>query len=101
MKTKDIAIEGKVYTMKHCVRSRMLFETITGKMWSLSTLTDQYVYFYAMIMAGTKDCGLQYDEFLDAMDADPSLFVEYSNYLHDSLEREAAFSKKSEEGGKN
>lgn len=69
---RKISIKGVQYTMKHCVRARMMHESISGKMWSLDTMSDQYIYFYSCILAGTKNVKLEFDEFLNIMDENRS-----------------------------
>jgi len=101
---KKITIRGKEYVMKHCVRARIIFETITGKAWSVATLTDQYNYMYACLLAGAKgENVLEYDDFLDALDDAPSLMKEYQEFMVNALNAEAKFyTPKSGDGqGKN
>lgn len=94
---KNITISGKEYTMKHCVRARIIFETITGKIWTLATLTDQYNYMYSAILAGTPDATLEYNAFLDALDENPALVATYQEFMQEALQAEARFIPKGKE----
>ena len=96
---KKISIRGKDYTMRHCVRARMIAESISGSMWTLSTLTGQYVYFYACILAGTKDVTMKFDEFLDIMDDNPALMQEFQEFAAAALKSEESFLKKEPKSG--
>ena len=100
---RKISIKGVQYTMKHCVRARMMHESISGKMWSLDTMSDQYIYFYSCILAGTKNVKLEFDEFLNIMDENPALLKEFQEFASDALKAEAAFlkPKKGDGSGKN
>lgn len=95
---KKINIKGHEYTMKYSVRARMIQEQITGKIFSLDTLTEQYVFFYAMLLAGTKEFGLPYDDFLDELDEHPDLFTEFGKFLAECMQRERALLSKADKG---
>jgi len=105
MANNIVTINGKNYAMKHCVRARIIFEAITKKMWTLNTLTDQYNYMYAAILAANpNEEELDYVKFLDALDENPSLVATWQEYLTEQLKAEAQMSTKAEaetEGGKN
>ncbi|SFF96440.1 hypothetical protein [Prevotella sp. KH2C16] len=100
---KTIKIDGKEYTLKHCIRARIIFESITGKMWNLNTITDQTVYFYSMLIAGSGDGVPGYDRFLDCLDEEPGLFVQYTEFMQSAIDAERSLlgDKKTEDSGKN
>ena len=54
---REITIKGVRYTMKHCVRARMMHESISNRMWSLDTMSDQYIYFYSCLLAEGREAG--------------------------------------------
>ena len=70
-----IEINGKQYNIKYTIRALFIFEQISGKSFKLETLLDNYLLFYAMILACNSDNVLTWDEFIDAIDNDPQLMV--------------------------
>lgn len=69
-----VIINGKEYAVKYTVRALFIFEQITGKPFKIETLLDNYIFFYSMLLASNKDNVLQWDDFIDALDADRTLF---------------------------
>ena len=69
-----VIINGKEYAVKYTVRALFIFEQITGKPFKIETLLDNYIFFYSMLLASNKDTVLQWDDFIDALDADRTLF---------------------------
>lgn len=92
MKECKVTIRGKEYTMRHCIRARIICESILKRMWSLSTLTDQYTYMYSCILAsGDK---MNYDDFLDAMEENPAPMNVFQQFMKEVLEAEYQLTKK-------
>lgn len=69
-----ININGKEYNLKYSVRSLFLFEQITKKSFKIETLLDNYIFFYCIILANNKDNPIEWDDFIDAIDDDATLF---------------------------
>lgn len=69
-----IFIKGKEYNLKYTIRSLFLFEQITKKSFKIETLLDNYIFFYCLILANNKDNPIDWDDFIDALDEDPTLF---------------------------
>ena len=69
-----VVINGKEYAVKYTIRALFLFEQITGKPFKIETLLDNYIFFYSMLLASNKENVLQWDDFIDALDADRTLF---------------------------
>ena len=102
-----VTINNKEYKLKYSVRSMMLFEAAKGgELFSLDTLSDQYLFLYCCILAGNKDTDLTFDKLLDSIDEDPSIFTVYTEVMKKELSRQAEFkgkddTKKGEDKGKN
>nr|DAQ76349.1 MAG TPA: tail assembly chaperone protein [Caudoviricetes sp.] len=101
-----ITINNKELKLKYSVRSMMLFEAAANKLFSLDTLSDQYLFLYCCIIAGNKDTDLTFDKLLDSIDEDPSIFTVYTDFMKRELSRQAEFkgkddTKKGEDKGKN
>jgi hypothetical protein len=69
-----ITINNKEYKVKYTIRALFIFEQITGKAFEIKTLLDNYIFFYSMILANNPENILDWNEFIDALDSDPSIF---------------------------
>lgn len=78
---KKIQINGNEYNIKYTIRSLFIFEQITGKAFKIETLLDNYVFFYSMLLACNPDNIITWDGFIDALDADPNLFVKINDVV--------------------
>ena len=101
-----VTINNKEYQLKYSVRAMMLFEAAASKLFSLDTLSDQYLFLYCCILAGNKDTDLTFDKLLDSLDEDPSIFTVYTDFMKRELSRQAEFkgkddTKKGEDKKKN
>ncbi len=76
-----ITINNKELKLKYSVRSMMLFEAAANKLFSLDTLSDQYLFLYCCILAGNKDTDLTFDKLLDSLDEDPRIFTVYTEFM--------------------
>lgn len=68
-----ITINNKEYKVKYTIRAMFIFEQITGKSFEINTSLDNFIFLYSLILANNKDNPLSWDEFLDAIDSDPSI----------------------------
>lgn len=93
----NITINNKEYKLVYSVRAMMLFEAAASKLFSLDTLSDQYLFLYCCILAGNKDTDdLTFDKLLDSIDEDPSIFTVYTDFMKKELSRQAEFKGKDE-----
>lgn len=101
-----VTINNHEYKLVYSVRAMMLFEAAASKLFSLDTLSDQYLFLYCCILAGNRDTDLTFDKLLDSLDEDPSIFTVFTEFLKRELSRQAEFkgkddTKKGEDKGKN
>lgn len=92
---RTIKINGVDYKIKYTIRALFIFEQITGKPFQLNSLLDNYIFFYSMIRAN-NDTDLKWDDFLDAIDNDNSLFLQMSEVIVEESEKNAIFNKEEE-----
>ena len=76
-----IKINDKEYNVKYSIRSMFIFEQIKGEPFGLYTTLDNFIFFYSMIIASNKDCTLKWDEFIDAIDEDPTIVTKMQEVL--------------------
>lgn len=79
--TNTIKINGTEYKIKYTLRALFLFEEIAKKQFKIETLLDNYLFFYCMILANNADAPLTWDEFINALDDDPTLFVKMNEIV--------------------
>lgn len=79
-----IKINGNEYNVKRTVRTLFWFEAITGRSFKITSVLDNYILFYAAIMANNPDCKLTFDDLVDAVDADSTLADRLTEALDES-----------------
>lgn len=97
---RKIIIKGKEYKIKQTLRSLFIFEQITNRPFKIETLLDNYIYFYSVILANNKDNVIEWDEFIDAVDENPSLLNEFTKMNEEQNKFDDLFSSESEKGEK-
>lgn len=95
---KKISINGKDYNIKYTIRSLFIFEQITGKSFAINTLLDNYVFFYSMLIACNNDDVLTWDEFIDALDADPTILKQMNDVVEEQQKQSKVFNQEDENG---
>lgn len=94
-----ITINGKEYKVKYTIRALFIFEQLTGKAFSVTTLLDNYLFFYSMLLANNEDV-LGWEEFLDALDNDPSLLEQLQNVTLSANAKDDLFEQETPSGEK-
>jgi hypothetical protein len=94
---KTITIRGKEYKVKYTIRALFIFERIMDRAFEVKTLLDNYMFFYCMILANNPDDALVWDDFIDALDEDPTLYQAISDVVKESQERSTMLSGASDD----
>lgn len=99
---KEIEINGKNYKLKYTIRSLFIWEQITGKSFKIENMLDNYLFFYSMILANNRDDILSWDDYINAMDADPTLFKRMSDIIEEQQKKDNLFTneEKTKKGSK-
>lgn len=85
---KIITIKKQEYVLKYTLRAFFIFENLTGKQFEFGRMLDEYLLFYSVLLANNKDTFLMsFDEFVEACDSDPSLFVSFKEFFVKQLEQ--------------
>ena len=90
-------INGKNYTMKYGLRPMFIFESMTDKPFSITTMFDTYVFFYACLVADPGNPALEFGEFLDYCDEHPESINEFNTFLEAERKRKDTLSPKKKE----
>lgn len=96
--SQKIKINGKEYNIKYTIRALFIFERIAEKTFSIDSLLDNYIFFYSMILACNPDNLLDWDEYLDALDQDPSLYQQIEKIVTEEQKKSALFKETRKDG---
>lgn len=88
---KEIEINGKNYKLKYTIRSLFIWEQITGKSFKIEKMLDNYLFFYSMILANNPDEILEWDDYINAMDEDPTLLKRMSDIIEEQQKKDNLF----------
>ena len=86
-----MTIKGQDYKLKYTLRALFIYEQITGKAFELKTITDEYLFFYCILMANNPDSSLTFEELIEAVDEDMGIMVEFQNFLKKELEKQQLY----------
>ena len=67
-------------TLKFSFRADLLFESATGHTFNGANESEWLQYFFCNIVALTKDDGLKFDDFLDWISENPTVFYDYLSW---------------------
>lgn len=80
----SITINNKEYKVKPTIRAMFIFEQITKKPFKIETMLDNYMYLYSLILANNLDDAIEWDEFINALDEDPTIYNQLNEVLSSS-----------------
>ena len=83
-----MTIKGQEFKLKYTLRALFIYEQITGKAFELKTITDEYLFFYCILLANNPDKQLSFDELIEAMDDDMNLMLEFQTFLKKEVEKQ-------------
>lgn len=86
-----MTIKDKEYKLKYTLRALFIYEQITGKVFQLQTLTDEYLFFYCVLAANNPEMNLTFDDLIDAIDEDPNIMVQFSDFMKQELAKQNIF----------
>lgn len=95
-----IKINSEDYVIKYTIRALFMWEQITGKPFKIVTLLDNYIFFYCMIIANNKDKVLEWDDYLDALDNDTTLFSQMTEIVNKAEAEKKIFDESSSDNAK-
>ncbi len=96
--TTTININGTDYRFKYTIRSLFIFEQITGRPFKIETLLDNYLFYYSMLLANNPDNTMLWDDFLDALDTDPTLMIEMNRIVEEQRKQSELFNTEENDG---
>lgn len=92
-----VIIKDQEITLKYSFRALIIFEEITSKTLTVpESLKDILILFYSVILASAKG-SLQdwtWDNFMDWLDENPEITIEFTQWLKDVLETQNGITEK-------
>lgn len=76
-----ININGKDIELKNTFRSLIIYENITGEVFTPNTITNILLYFYSVVMACDKDSTMSFDDFTSWLDDNQQELNNFTNWL--------------------
>lgn len=92
-----ITYKNREIEIKFSFRADMLFEDAVGHSFSGQTETEWLQYFFCTVVANTKDETLKFDEFVDWVSDNPTVFYQFLEWYTDYQKSVLELRKKSSE----
>lgn len=86
-----MTINSTEYKLKYTLRALFIYEQLTGKAFKLETITDEYIFFYCMLVANNPDMNLTFNELIEAIDEDMGIMLEFQDFLRKEIEKQQLF----------
>lgn len=98
--TMNITINHTEYTIKWTLRAFFIYEQITGKIFKMQTLTDEYVFIYCLLLANNPEIQLTFNEFIDVLDEEVEVLNTIQDFISKEMQKRALFTADSAEDSK-
>lgn len=79
------------YKLKYTLRALFIYEQITGKVFKMETITDEYIFFYCILLANNPNMNLTFEELIEAIDEDMNIMLEFQSFLKKEIEKQQMF----------
>lgn len=90
-----ITIKDTEIEIKYTIRALFIYEQLADKTFNPQTLTELFLFFYALILACKTDIQLTFNELIEICDEDSSLFPLFQSWLNDEFTKQNQFTDKS------
>lgn len=93
-----IHIKDTDVQLKSTFRAHIIYEQITGGTFAPKNLTDIVTFYFSTVMACSPDLALDFNEFLDWLDDNPSSLNDFVSFLTENEKRQNALNPTKAEG---
>lgn len=90
-----IQIKNTEVELKNKMRSLLIYEQIANKPFNPTTVTDMILYFYSVILACKPDIDLTFNELMDIIDENPSVYEQFNEWLLNESKKNSIFNDNS------
>ena len=87
----NIRINDTDYCIKWTLRAFFIYEQITGKIFKMQTLTDEYVFIYCLLLANNPEIQLTFNEFIDVLDEEVEVLKTLKEFIGKEMAKQAIF----------
>lgn len=95
-----VKINGTEFKVKNTLRAIFVFEQITNKSFAIETSMDNFLFLYSVILANNPDRAIGWDEFINALDEDKTIFTQMNDILSEAAKVEEMLSEGETSGDK-
>lgn len=88
---KTVVINGKEWKLAYNLRSLFIYEEAAGHPYKAEKTIDTYLLFWSMLSANNPDFSMEFEELVDACDADMELYQAFAEVMEDHWKRVSAF----------
>lgn len=92
-----LRINDRDVKLKYTFRTFILYENIQGKSFTPTSTTEILVFLYCCILASDKDLIFTFDEFLDMIDENPQIIVDFSEFLSQEINKNQTLQPREDE----
>lgn len=92
-----VNIKDRNIELKNTFRSLIIYEEITGVSFKGNGMKEILIYFYSVIVGSDKDANIDFDEFIDWLDANEDVFNEFVNWMVEVSKKNNYISKNDNE----
>lgn len=90
-----ITIKQREIEVKYTLRALFIYEQITGKIFKMETIMEQYIFIYCLLLANCSNLQLTFDEFIELCDSDTELMIKLQQFLLTEINKQSLFLKDS------
>lgn len=94
-----ITINDKEIQLKYSFRAMMIYDNIAKKSFEPKGITEIVILFYSILMASDKTLEVTFDEFMDWLDDNQTIFNDFVKWLQGTIEKNNYLSQKTEADG--
>lgn len=94
-----VKIKDKEINLKFSFRSLMIYENIMKKSFTPESTTDVLVFMFCVLISSDKGLEIEFNDFLDYVDENPYLIVEFSEWFTKEMTKADTISPDDEDGG--
>lgn len=94
-----VTINNEEITLKYTIRAIFIFEKLADRIFTISNITDLYLYLYSLILASNPDTSITFNDLIDYSDSNPNLISDFKEWLDSENKKQNQFNKSDSNSG--
>jgi len=78
-----INYKDKEIELKCGLKAMLMYENVSGGSSTPQSLTDVMTFFYCIVVSSSKDYSIQFEDFIDWLDDNPTVMEEFTTWLQE------------------